>query len=485
MTPTIEQQAIVDAALTGSDVSVQALAGCAKSSTLYLVAKAMPEKRMLYLAFNKAIATEASEKMPDNCECRTIHSIAYRNTPKQIVGKLYGKKPHSDTLINQLGIKAMMLIYNEDDEIFISQLRLLSWCRKTTLRYMQSSDVELSKNHIYIDPDYDTDTVRYGMEDIRSLVFEAAKKLWSIYIDPSSDMQIPHDVYLKLFGLSGKDLYFDVVLVDEKQDLSGVMSSILDSQKHSQKIYCGDSYQKIYSFTGSIDLQASSEAVHLTLSTSFRYGQGIADNAQFILDRLNCKQKLIGLGVPTVEDNKSIPDAIISRNNATVLQEYIKWQTLNPMMRINISCDTDQILSFAKGMVELEGGKSNHPMLRSFKSIAHLFSWINSTEEDIDPDMLRMANLCNAVSHHKIVRSLNTYRPHKTPDMVITTAHKSKGLEWDVVKLSTDFPVEMTADDVQEELRLLYVACTRARVTIQGFEPYRLKAVVPTEHVSS
>jgi ATP-dependent exoDNAse (exonuclease V) beta subunit len=58
----------------------------------------------------------------------------------------------------------------------------------------------------------------------------------------------------------------------------------------------------------------------------------------------------------------------------------------------------------------------------------------------------------------------------RKPDVVVTTAHKSKGLEWDRVKIGPDFrgpktdpktgEVEMPS---AEENRLAYVAVTRAR----------------------
>ena len=103
--PTAQQQHIVDTALTGQDVIVQAYAGAAKSSTLCLIAQAMPTKKILYVAFNKAIAVEAAEKMPNNVECRTVHSVAYANTPKEIINKLRGYKPNNKYLIDELGVE--------------------------------------------------------------------------------------------------------------------------------------------------------------------------------------------------------------------------------------------------------------------------------------------------------------------------------------------------------------------------------------------
>lgn len=53
-------------------------------------------------------------------------------------------------------------------------------------------------------------------------------------------------------------------------------------------------------------------------------------------------------------------------------------------------------------------------------------------------------------------------------DFVVCTAHKSKGREWDTVKLSSDFPTNDKAGD--EERRLLYVAVTRAKLVLDVSE---------------
>lgn len=49
-------------------------------------------------------------------------------------------------------------------------------------------------------------------------------------------------------------------------------------------------------------------------------------------------------------------------------------------------------------------------------------------------------------------------------DVVISTAHKSKGREWQSVQLAGDFPDEAAGSDA--ELRLLYVAATRGRLEL-------------------
>jgi superfamily I DNA/RNA helicase len=63
-------------------------------------------------------------------------------------------------------------------------------------------------------------------------------------------------------------------------------------------------------------------------------------------------------------------------------------------------------------------------------------------------------------------------------DVIVSTAHKSKGREWSTVRLAGDFaePLERGAG-ADGELRLLYVAATRARdvLDLRACEPLRAR----------
>ena len=89
MKPTAEQEAVVEAALANRTLAVEALAGTGKTSSLVLLARAM-RGRGLYVAFNRAIVADAKPRFPKNVDCRTAHSLAFRE-----VGKLYAKRMDS------------------------------------------------------------------------------------------------------------------------------------------------------------------------------------------------------------------------------------------------------------------------------------------------------------------------------------------------------------------------------------------------------
>ena len=91
---TDEQQAVVHS--RSEALKVVAFAGAGKTSTLRAYAKARPERRMLYLAFNNAIAREAGGRFTPNVTCLTTHSLAFR-----AVGHAYRHKLTNNIRANQ------------------------------------------------------------------------------------------------------------------------------------------------------------------------------------------------------------------------------------------------------------------------------------------------------------------------------------------------------------------------------------------------
>src|SRR6185369_16497722 len=79
MTPTPEQQAIIDAAVKTQDsLLINALAGAAKTTTLELICKALPVQPILSLAFNKRIQEEMTARLPGHVKCATLNSVGHR-----------------------------------------------------------------------------------------------------------------------------------------------------------------------------------------------------------------------------------------------------------------------------------------------------------------------------------------------------------------------------------------------------------------------
>ena len=78
MNLTNEQKGIINCK---DNIKINAVAGSGKTTTLIQYALARPESRILYLAFNKSVKTEAENKFVKenvkNVRIETAHSLAY------------------------------------------------------------------------------------------------------------------------------------------------------------------------------------------------------------------------------------------------------------------------------------------------------------------------------------------------------------------------------------------------------------------------
>mgnify|MGYP000418658788 FL=1 len=98
---TQEQQAVVDYIESSENdelVLIDAVAGSGKTHTLKSIAALFPEKRALYMAYNKAIAVESAKKFPKHVDCKTTHSLAYRGTviPLKLSVGFFGPRQVTD-----------------------------------------------------------------------------------------------------------------------------------------------------------------------------------------------------------------------------------------------------------------------------------------------------------------------------------------------------------------------------------------------------
>ena len=91
-------------------------------------------------------------------------------------------------------------------------------------------------------------------------------------------------------------------------------------------------------------------------------------------------------------------------------------------------------------------------------------------EASDDPEMLRALKVIEAYPNldvHLAQLKMQVANAEATADIVVTTAHRSKGLEWPTVYLLDDFmdihDPKMSVAARSIEINLLYVASTRAR----------------------
>jgi hypothetical protein len=468
---TTEQAAIISAAKTGDNLVIEAGAGTGKTSTLVEIARALDEfaQRGLYIAYNKAIQTDAERKFPSNVLCKTAHSIAYGWTMKQQGGKqLIGRlrinvKPWDAVRIlgiPSVGFTGTVSTPEGDKARHISDQGIATAVNTTITRFCNSADTEVTAYHV------PREFEGNDQKQFETLVLGFARKAWADLTSPTGSLKFFHDVYLKMWSLSKPILNFDFILFDEAQDANPAISSVIEVQPN-QVIMVGDSAQAIYGWRGAVDAMSRFKdmgATVLTLSQSFRFGEAIAAEANRFLDLLDAALRLKGFEqtdstVGEVEE----PDAILCRTNASVIEYAMDAQARD--RKVAIVGGTKEIETFAKNADKLiNGGKVFSGDLAGFDSWEDVRTF--SQQED-GKDLRVMVKLVDTYGIPAILEVCQNSTSEGDADVIVSTAHKAKGREWDSVKIAADFLRNTDGEEPSRaELMLMYVAVTRAKVNL-------------------
>ena len=434
-------------------LEIIAFADTGKTTTLVHFAEARPHWRFLYVAFNKSVQLEACRKFPGNVLCKTAHSLAWPQ-----FGSRYRHK-----LVGQLRVNTVMEALNLTD-YETAQVTLA-----TLQQFLVSAEPRLQKSHI---PKIAQKL--YGSNRMTNFV-KLADRLWQLMQQQTNSRTgMPHDGYLKLFQQSDPILDFDGILLDEAQDTNPITADFLLKQSCA-KVLVGDPHQQIYRFRGAVDAMDgidSTETMYLT--HSFRFGARIATLSNHLLKTFKGEtQKVAGLNGDGSIGLLQGAHTIIARTNAVLFEEAVKlyrqsWLGfVGGIQGYRFSLIVDAYYLYARREAWIQD-----PYIKSFRSFSEM-KYFAKTLEDWE-----------LTSRCKIVE---TYR-HRIPDLVeriaaksvedleeanviLTTAHKSKGLEFAQVKMAADFvplmkndvlllPTEKIAPD---EVNLIYVALTRTK----------------------
>lgn len=467
MKPTDEQIAIVNS--SSPFLRVDAFAGATKTSSLVMYANARPNEKMLYIAFNKSIKEEAERKFPSNVKCMTSHGLAFARYGSAYAdaGKLVADIKVTD-VINALGLKD----YPDQFAMYVGDVTL-----KVLNRFLCSSTHEIK-------PEMTRGLIMPNTGVSESDIVFCAQRLWEKMIDTKDgSVGMLHDGYLKLFHLSEPKLRYDRILFDEVQDSNAVTAAIVQEQR-CPKVIVGDTHQAIYQFRGAVNAMRMFNADQtLYLTKSFRFGQGIADVANVLLSTYKGeKRKLLGTDAPTrigpIDPRESM--AIIARSNGTLFTEAVA--ALSQNKRINF---VGGIEGYRMGAImdvyNLSMGNRDRissGYMRSFKDMetAEQFAELSGDRE--------LKSVISTVKRHtsKIPTLVSriqqaTVKDPRLAQVHLTTAHKSKGLEWDNVRLTDDYatlldknkrPVK-SSEIEEEDINILYVAATRAKTKLQPF----------------
>lgn len=169
-------------------------------------------------------------------------------------------------------------------------------------------------------------------------------------------------------------------------------------------------------------------------------------------------------------NNDSNFNAVLCRTNAGVVEVAIRENELGRRVAVLITGGLKGLRKFAEAADELQSGqRTGFPALAAFNSWEEVMAYVEDDEgRDLRP-MVKLISKYGTQAIYDVCR--NSARvDSRDADVVVVTAHKSKGLEWDRVLIHNDFQPPKDNEDGtpgevrQDDLRLMYVACTRARL---------------------
>lgn len=459
-----EQQAILERPPTET-IKVLAGAGCGKTSTLEAYGRRW-QGRGLYLAFNRSIAQEAARRLPANVEARTAHSFAYRELG-----------------VSRLGERLVKRLTLEHLDRFSGDIRgvagvPLPMVRPTILRtiecFLACEGTKVLREHC------DIEDPKQNLE-IRRMAGAITLKLLDF---AANDAPFTHDVYLKRFEMRKRIKGYDYLLLDEAQDLNPVLVSIARKAR-VPIVVVGDPYQSIYRFRGAIDAMSEFAVPEMPLTQSWRFGPTVATLANRILAHSGKPPQHRLRGNPAIDTaivrysgkvSARPGTAILARTNARLFESLASID--RPFHLVG---GLDELRTQLRSARALRAGRHGSVVDPSIARFAH-WRALEQAAEQGDAEMRRMRDIVGKHGDRLDTLLARLDQLHRVDEaaaqIVVSTAHKAKGREWDSVVVLDDFepPAELAArrrgdagraEDADQQINLLYVACTRAKHHLQ------------------
>jgi hypothetical protein len=464
LVPSSEQAAIVERACAGDSLRILALAGTGKSTTLEFICNALGDKRILYLVFNKAqsIVAEARFAHLPRVRPMTFHRLAYAAVGHVYAHRLARHESESDRRWMQfLAERGALNDFSAGDHARAARAIIA-----TIKRFYATADRKIDESHV---PQINLD---------REMLAGLARRMWRS-LETDESLPITHDWYFKKYQLSNPRLAYEVTLADEAQDLNPAATALLETQTHAQRIYVGDPNQTLYRFRGAENALGELDLPSMPLTETRRFGPNIAAAANAILEAKGETLRIRGIGpdpglVRPGYAEKS--NAVLSRSNAGLVGRALAL--IENDERIFIRGGTDpttgragsgagELMSALLAAYKLWSGKpDDHHLFASFSN----WEEVRKAAEDDGGEGLRP--YVRLVEDHRngvprvvqLIRE-NSCKTEADADVVLSTTHRYKGEEADIISLGDDFHDFVDENDVldEDEANIAYVAATRAK----------------------
>lgn len=479
------------------NIRINAVAGSGKTTTIIEYARRIPRnKTILYLAFNKSVRIEAQRRFEQcglqNVRIETAHSLAFSHVVPRFGYKVKPAGYSISDLANLLRIRSV------GDNL--SEFVIANHVSRLTAYYCNSDKKSVAELE-YLDVITDNKAREFVKHHYK--IIESKTALFLSLMDEGK-IEVTHDFYLKKFQLMQPKLKYDYILFDEGQDASQAMLDVFLRQ-NAVKVIVGDTHQQIYGWRFAVNSLERVDFKNYYLSDSFRFGNDIAHLATSVL---KWKSHLVTYN-PVAMRGSGKADAVRSRavlartNMGLLLKAIEVLRGPEKISRIYFEGNFNSYTYADEGtslydVLNLNLGKKHlvrDPVIARMSGIEELEEYIDKTEDkqlsmmvdivkkygDQIPVILREIREKHVADHHR-----------NQAQIIFSTVHRCKGMEYDSVELVDDFYSEDTFETctipkkeayrmelMLSEINLLYVAITRAKYELhipeslmpEGFPP--------------
>ena len=462
MNRTKQQQAILDCIENTDDhLIISAGAGTGKTTTIVEAAQSIGNVKAAFLAFNKSIATELNNKLPDGVEAKTFHAFGFAAI----------RSAGIKTKVNNYKLNNIIKELLGDDYYFAPLKKLISLVKGSLI---EGTDVK-SINQLI-----DKYNINFGSDREEVIGIQSIPAILTLCKTQTHHIDFDDMIWMPLVNLYPLPQY-DVLFVDEAQDFNESQRVLISKCVNGGRcIIVGDENQAIYGFRGadsqSIDMfrrrleTGTRKISEFPLSISWRCPNAVVKEANRYVKSLQAADNAIDGSV--VVDAPFFPqkgDIVLCRYNAPLISAFYDLISQGKSAYI-LGRDMTKGLITAVQKIS----KNNNMGVDEFKNLfsqdyKYNYSRLMSINKENQAMALEDKKDCIMIFVEKattvggIIEEIKKVFDGKDQgDIMLSTVHKAKGLEADnVYILATERMPHPLGNN--EENNICYVAITRAK----------------------
>ena len=485
-TPSPYQEKIFDFIIHGNgNAVISAKAGSGKTATCVTAIKLIkPKNKVMFLAFNRSIAEELSQKLKDypNVEVRTSHSLGFAIIRKNVEGEVeldeFKYRRYVKSNISDLTTIDVTLTKNQLYNYIESICALVDFARfnlAQTAEEVKSLAVKYDVPIFFDECDVVIKVLEWGKTELNS-------------IDYTDMVWLPVEL-----SMTARAFQKDFIFIDECQDqsLMSIELFLKCFKRGTRFIAVGDEDQCINTFCGSSEeafqyMKDYPKTTQFDLPICYRCPKTVVELAKTLVPDIKCREDAPKGDIIEKCWTSSLQsgDMVLCRSKAPLLKVYTK------LLRKGIQCyiKGQDIGTNLKKLIEEVDIEELNTNLKSdgvfVRLYDNLFEIRNKLMESKGLDY-QDATLTNYITNsYDMIKALTVLAENYTTKtellshideifdetregVILSTIHKAKGLEADNVYIlcNSSMPSSLAKKEWEKnaEQNLIYVAYTRAK----------------------